>query len=296
MFSAFAVLAAIGLPMMMVPFVGESVEVQGAAADLGKTGPGSDASGSDTGAESGSGEGEDPASGLLAQLEGTEGDDTLGGTSESEAFDAGAGHDIVEAGRGDDSLLGGAGDDLLRGGLGHDTVLGEAGNDNLNGAAGDDSLNGGDGDDRLDGGEGDNTLTGGEGADTLFGTTGEDVLDGNVGDGFSDASADVLSAGDGDDHLLLGEGDEGAGGAGADTFEIAMDVEEGATILDFDVRTDVLEIVQEEGEMLWVTEQHLLPEGLIMELSNGVEIGFVGVPSAIPDAQITFLNADGSAG
>ncbi len=81
-------------------------------------------------------------------ITGTEGPDTLYGTTI------------------DDVMFGLGGNDSLYAGDGNDTLYGGDGADTLNGGAGDDTLEGGDGNDVLDGGNGIDTLRGGNGDDT----------------------------------------------------------------------------------------------------------------------------------
>jgi len=68
---------------------------------------------------------------------------------------------------GDDTLTGSSLDDVMNAGIGNDTLYGESGNDILDGGSGTDSVYGGNGDDILRGGTGiDDYLIGGEGDDT----------------------------------------------------------------------------------------------------------------------------------
>jgi Ca2+-binding RTX toxin-like protein len=73
-----------------------------------------------------------------------------------------------------------------------------------------DSLVGGSGDDSLDGGADNNSLTGGADNDTLFGGAGNDQLTGGAGNdalsGGDDSDLFVLSANDGSDTIVGGEG------------------------------------------------------------------------------------------
>ncbi|WP_122209047.1 calcium-binding protein, partial [Pseudomonas viridiflava] len=102
-------------------------------------------------------------------LQGSDGDDTLSGTSSN---------DVIDAGLGDDTVNGGGGDDTLKGNDGSDTLNGGDGNDLLQGGAGNDALNGNDGNDVLDAGAGNDVLNGGNGNDTyLFGKgSGQDTV------------------------------------------------------------------------------------------------------------------------
>jgi 5'/3'-nucleotidase SurE len=145
-------------------------------------------------------------------LTGTTGDDTINGRNGNDLIIAGDGNDQASGGNGDDTLKGGAGDDNLNGGNGDDTLKGGAGDDNLNGGNGNDTLKGGAGNDVLNGGNGNDTLKGGAGNDVLNGGNGNDALKGGAGNDIllGNAGNDLLDGGHGDDRLT--------GGAGHDTF------------------------------------------------------------------------------
>lgn len=218
----------------------------------------------------------------------TEADRTLFGTAESDLLQGGSGNDDLTGYHGDDTLEGAGGDDFMRGGEGDDVLRGGAGDDTLNGNGGNDYLDGGAGDDRIDAGEGNNTLIGGEGADLLLATLGDDVLNGNTDDGSSDDDIDRLVASFGNDTLMLGEGDIGEGGAGADRHYILSDVELGVTITDFDPSEDQLFVLHEEGDVPSVVEQRIDATGVTVVLSTGVEISLNGLEAAVPEAQFGF--------
>ncbi|WP_411886698.1 calcium-binding protein, partial [Polaromonas sp. YR568] len=106
----------------------------------------------------------------LLTYTGTDGSDTLlGSTDLGNRMEGGGGDDLAAGGNFGDTLSGGAGDDSLNGGFGNDT---------LNGGTGNDILDGGHDADTLDGGAGNDTLTGGMGNNTyLFGKgDGQDVI------------------------------------------------------------------------------------------------------------------------
>ena len=98
---------------------------------------------------------------------GTDGDDFIVGTDDSEAINGGNGHDNIH---------GCGGNDILDGDNGDDTLIGGLGNDSLNGGNGNDTLNGGTGNDRLIGGNGRDTLTGGPGDDIFICGNGPDTV------------------------------------------------------------------------------------------------------------------------
>ena len=108
-------------------------------------------------------------------IEGTDGEDTLRGTSEDEVIRGFGSRDRLFGLAGNDVIEGGDGDDLLFGGGGADTLIGEMGKDRLFGGGGDDLLEGGEGSDRLFGGAGDDVLVGGAGSDLMVGGAGSDV-------------------------------------------------------------------------------------------------------------------------
>jgi Ca2+-binding RTX toxin-like protein len=154
---------------------------------------------------------------MATSLQGTDVNDTLGGTWTP---------DWITGGGGDDSIIGYGDNDILNGNAGQDTVEGHTGDDILYGGEGDDILIGGPGKDVLSGGQGTDTasyitsgatiyayldaaamnagdalgdsyysvenLIGGTAADHLGGDAGQNVLNGRNGN-------DVLLGGLGDD-------------------------------------------------------------------------------------------------
>ena len=175
-------------------------------------------------------------------LPGTPNGDTTTGTADEDYGRFGAGSDSVTAGAGNDSLLG---ED------GADSLLGETGNDTLSGGQGNDALAGGAGDDVLRGELGQDALAGDDGADRLFGGAGDDILSGHGPDGAGGTAAtidgaDRLFGGDGADTLILGKGDSGTGGTGADLFWLDgssnPDATTFATLEDYQRGTDQIEV------------------------------------------------------
>ncbi|WP_151720270.1 calcium-binding protein [Gemmobacter serpentinus] len=203
----------------------------------------------------GGGEGDDSIKGLQGddQIVGRGGHDTLDGGRGADRLEGERGNDLLLGRDGDDELRGGDGHDSLRGGKGHDLLAGENGADRLFGAAGHDSLMGGSGQDTLYGGAGNDWLQGGYGDDLLYGGAGKDTLDGDFGNdtlvghvpGRIEDETDFLNGGAGNDLLVLGNGDIGTGGAGADRFQLGDWLTEGsgAYIADFDARQDELEVI-----------------------------------------------------
>ncbi|APT57330.1 MULTISPECIES: calcium-binding protein [Roseomonas] len=141
-----------------------------------------------------------------AILRGTDGDDALAGSSES------------------DTVFGLAGDDHLQGGDGMDRLMGEAGDDRLSGGAESDELMGGDGDDYLDEGAAHGMLNGGMGDDTLVGGTGADAFMVSMDSGH-DVVLDFEATGDAQgafDHIAFMEGIQPADVVVRDTAEGAL--------------------------------------------------------------------------
>lgn len=108
---------------------------------------------------------------------GLDGNDTIGGSSDSnERLLGNNGNDIIGGGGGNDIIYGGKEDDRLDGNDGNDVVRGDAGNDLIFGGFGNDILRGGQGDDDLDGNEDNDFLAGDRGVDVLTGGLGADIL------------------------------------------------------------------------------------------------------------------------
>ncbi|MEO1617915.1 MAG: hypothetical protein AAFV88_18825 [Planctomycetota bacterium] len=105
--------------------------------------------------------------GLLARIDGQNGNDYLIGSDEDGIIRGGDGDDVIQAGDGDETVYGGFGNDIIVCGAGDHDVFGGPGNDLLYGGDGDDDLYGEDGDDRIKGDNGDDYLSGGEGNDRV---------------------------------------------------------------------------------------------------------------------------------
>ncbi len=238
---------------------------------------------------------------LANMLHGSAGDDHITGQDGDDALAGYAGNDQLEGGEGDDALNGGMGDDSLTGGAGADLLHGEAGRDNLNGGTDADTLQGCEGDDHLVGGDGNDSLVGGEGEDTLLGDAGDDALDGGGGndllaggagsdtlDGGAgndtiwgqtydhpDERADFLNGLAGDDTLMLGAGDYGNGGDGADAFHL-LDIgadDPPMQITDFNPQEDSLLVMYD-------AVLHPDPQLTIETSASGTTLLLDGVPLA----------------
>ncbi len=84
---------------------------------------------------------------MLVSISGTDGNDTLYGSSQADTINGLAGNDTIYADDGDDTIIGGEGNDVLEGGYGDDTYvfnLGD-GQDTINDSKGTNSLQFGDG-------------------------------------------------------------------------------------------------------------------------------------------------------
>ena len=195
---------------------------------------------------------------------GTENDDVLSGTSASEDILGGDGNDTLNGMGGDDSLHGGEGNDVLDGGDGNDTLFGNNSEDTVNGGAGNDSLQGSLGQDVVDGGDGvdavhggldADTVSGGMGADSVFGGWGNDLVNGVEDDAATAAlddidDADFLNGGSGDDTIIAGNADIVTAGDGADDIVVGDWIEAGAaaSILDFNADDDNILLVYDDAE------------------------------------------------
>lgn len=109
-------------------------------------------------------------------IQGSVGDDRIGGNDGDDRLQGGKGNDRIWGGGGDDILRGGAGNDTVKGGTGNDLIRGGAGDDYVSGEQGDDVIFGGNGNDEVDGGDGNDILYGGQGDDLIFGCAGDDIL------------------------------------------------------------------------------------------------------------------------
>jgi len=156
-------------------------------------------------------------------VSGTEGADTMGFSSQTEAsnfnkdqvFKGLGGKDTITGGAGNDRLDGGDDNDSLNGGAGQDTLLGGDGDDSLTGGVNSairDHLLGGAGNDILQGNGGNDSLEGGDDNDVLIGDT-------LIGMTHTEVGFDTLVGGNGNDTLIGGSwADVLTGGGGSDTF------------------------------------------------------------------------------
>ena len=168
-------------------------------------------------------------------VDGGAGSDKLWGQEGNDGIRGGGGSDLVYGQDGDDTIAGGGGRDILLGSGGNDQIRGDEGNDGIRAEAGQDVVRGKAGDDFLSGGSGDDTLLGGTGNDYLHGGDGNDILWGQEGQ-------DVLAGAAGDDTLYSGSDEQETffGGRGADQFAIYSGGPK--WIMDYDPTSDRLDI------------------------------------------------------
>jgi Ca2+-binding RTX toxin-like protein len=155
------------------------------------------------------------------RLDGGKGNDRLFGNDDNDRLRGQQNNDRLDGGKGADLLNGGLGRDRLRGRNGEDTLFGRRGNDRLQGGAGIDRLLGGRGQDRLRGGGGNDQLDGQQNNDRVDGGNGNDVANGGLGNDrlFGRAGDDTLFGRRGNDRLKAGSGEDTlAGGLGNDTL------------------------------------------------------------------------------
>ena len=158
----------------------------------------------------------------MANIDGTNGNDELFGTSASDVIHAKKGDDIVFGLAGDDQIFGGTGNDSLFGGDGADQIFGGTGNDSVDGGSGDDEIYSDKGDDIVDGGAGNDTIYSGSENDTIYGGSGDDIIDAGRQDDSVEGGLgnDTINAGHGNDIVAGGEGDDSLmGGQG---FDVAV--------------------------------------------------------------------------
>src|SRR3989442_3250254 len=76
----------------------------------------------------------------MATLNGTEGNDSISGTTDADTINGFGGNDFLAGNSGDDSIVGGAGNDTIYGDGGNDWVEGGSGNDLVSGSGGQDNI------------------------------------------------------------------------------------------------------------------------------------------------------------
>src|SRR5258708_36633696 len=76
----------------------------------------------------------------MATFNGTEGNDSIIGTTDADTINGFGGNDFLAGNSGEDSIVGGAGNDTLYGDGGNDWLEGGAGNDSMSGGGGQDNI------------------------------------------------------------------------------------------------------------------------------------------------------------
>ncbi|MEH2280215.1 MAG: calcium-binding protein [Nostoc sp.] len=223
----------------------------------------------------------------MANIIGTNGNDTLMGSDSADTINGKTGNDLLRSGAGNDTLIGSAGDDTL------------SGSDSL----GDKLLNGGDGNDFLSVSNSSpdpqyffqeqdspdkNTLNGGAGNDTLSASNSpaDNLLFGGDGNDSLSASGafgnNTLNGGNGDDILTDGGGkDIFTGGGGKDKFVYTSFRDNNNNIADFGgvgKGTNPTAAVITEVDTLTFQGAGLTAKNLLLtQNGNNLEISFSGV-------------------
>lgn len=140
-------------------------------------------------------------------IEGTESNDTLGGSDEPEHIYALGGDDTINAGGGNNIIYGGSGSDNVYADGGNDQVFGRSGDDTIYSGDGDDLVYGDEGHDSLHLEAGDDEAYGGDGDDFIYGYEGDDLIKGGAGDDsiFGGAGSNMIYGGDGNDRITTGD-------------------------------------------------------------------------------------------
>jgi len=210
------------------------------------------------------------------RIEGDEGRDFIDGQAGNDILNGQAGNDTIFGREGEDVLQGEDGDDMLCSGDGDDIVTGNRGLDMIEGQGGDDWVSGDYGADTVRGDAGEDTVMGGRGSDEVEGGAGDDLLFGGIIEGIpldlsemealrdgeslsvinggiemrDDSIGNTLRGGTGDDDLVMGSGDMGVGGNGADTFHIMSeqntDNAGAATVCDYTAGEDAITLIVDD--------------------------------------------------
>lgn len=120
--------------------------------------------------------------------DGTNGDDTMPGSINTDIMQGLAGVDTIDGFESDDKLCGGDDRDIITGGFGNDKIFGDGGLD------------------KLDGDQGNDNIQAGFGADNVFGDNDNDTLH-HTSTGVNDNDADHLDGWTGDDTCIAGAED-----------------------------------------------------------------------------------------
>ncbi|WP_245827470.1 calcium-binding protein [Roseovarius gaetbuli] len=241
------------------------------------------------------------------QINGYDGDDTVTGGGGDDQMYGGLGRDDIHGEDGEDTLHGGDDedelfgddeDDDLFGHNGQDSLEGGSGDDSLVGSAGNDHLRGDDGDDALHGDLDDDTLDGGMGQDTLFGGWGDDVVNGVTDDDTTEEADDIDGRdylnGGGDDLIIAGRDDIVTAGAGEDSIVLGdwLSQDHQAEVLDFSAAEDSLMVFFDDSDgtdpevSLEADEENGSNQHIVL---NGVRIAMIANAGGLSLDHITLL-------
>lgn len=156
----------------------------------------------------------------MANINGTNANDLLIGTTLD---------DVMRAFNGNDTIYANEGSDIVEGNEGYDVIYAGPGNDEVRGGQHDDNLNGEDGDDVIYCGMGNDIANGNKGNDVIYGGPGNDLLQAGQGDDEvnGEEDNDIIHGGLGNNQLT--------GGSGNDLFVIKVHPGTVTTITDFEV-------------------------------------------------------------
>lgn len=235
----------------------------------------------------------------------SDGDDDFTASDQDETIFLRGGNDVAEGRGGDDRIFGGDGEDVIVGG------------------EGDDFLRGGSEDDTLVDNAGSDTIYGDGGNDLIFATTAVDgegivnfargVSDGSITDFTelnqyytpdtdTDAQADEVFGGAGDDTVIAGDGDTVTLGSGSDTLGVGdwvVSNHDPVTVTDFDPGEDVLVYSHDgEGPTPELSVNHLFDgEGTALLFADNVLVARlpgVGEDFSLGDVSIVDRGGSGS--
>ncbi len=174
----------------------------------------------------------------MADIYGTNNDDTLNGTSGADLIDGLDGNDQLYGGDGSDTLEGGEGNDIIRGGDGFDLIYGGSGNDILMG-------NGDNEDDYIHGTSDGAWIYGGDGNDILYAMDDQKIFT-----HYEKGNGANLYGGNGDDQLYGANGTtDYYGGQGNDTLYLNP---HGDSFINLDNDWGHDTIVTNAGENYWI--------------------------------------------
>lgn len=226
---------------------------------------------------------------------GTDGADTLTGSTDNDILRGASGADLISGSGGNDVIYGNKETDTIFGNDGADTIFGgqnngpettnngssaqRTGADVLIGGSGADVIYGNHGGDSITGGTGDDNIFAGQDNDTVLGGSGNDSINGNKNN-------DVLSGGGGDDTIVGGSGDDTmTGSSGSDRFRFSSDsgndviTDNFNTILfhRYDIQTNINGTGVSTGADMLSRITDDASGQAVLDLGNGNSVTFQGV-------------------